>query len=155
MHGVRGELIIRTFDPQSQALSQASKLHLVTPLGERLEVRILSRRLSQRGWWIQLEPQPSQVSKLVGARVFVYREELDPPREGEFYQGDLVGCTAVDSAGNVLGHIEAVWNTGPVPNLVITGGEQAELLVPFADDFVGEVDLKERRVVIRPPEFFE
>jgi 16S rRNA processing protein RimM len=80
---------------------------------------------------------------------------LKPPADGEYFQGDLVGLEAVDESGRILGKIEEVWNTGPVPNLVIRSVEVGELLVPFADDFVRSVDLAAGRVVLRPPEIIE
>jgi len=48
-----------------------------------------------------------------------------------------------------------VWNTGPVPNLVIEDSRGEELLVPFVDDFVPEVDVEHGRLVVRPPEMVE
>jgi 16S rRNA processing protein RimM len=84
----------------------------------------------------------------------VARADIAPPAEGEFFQGDLVGLTAVDEQGATLGRVEAVWNTGPVPNLVIRMGTE-ELLVPFTDAFVPSVDLEAGRVVVRKPEIVE
>jgi hypothetical protein len=51
--------------------------------------------------------------------------------------------------------VEEVWATGEVPNLVIRGPKQPELVVPFADEFVPSVDLATQRIVIRPPEYVE
>jgi 16S rRNA processing protein RimM len=92
---------------------------------------------------------------LVGSTVVVFREDLEPPAEGEYFQGDLIGLEAVDEAGSSLGKVEEIWNTGPVPNLVIRGPDRPELLVPFVDDFVRTVDLAAGRVVLRPPELLE
>jgi 16S rRNA processing protein RimM len=92
-----------------------------------------------------------QAEAIVGATLSVFRDDLEPPAEGEFFQGDLVGLEAVDPTGVSLGTVEEIWNSGPVPNLVIRGGK-GELMVPFVDEFVPEVDLAGRRVVVRPPE---
>jgi 16S rRNA processing protein RimM len=92
---------------------------------------------------------------LVGATVLVFREDLEPPEEDEYFQGDLVGLTAVDEAGNVLGRVEELWDTGEVPNLVIRAEGREEMVVPFADDFVSTVDIPGGRIVVKPPEFLE
>ena len=91
---------------------------------------------------------------LQGAQLLAFREDLEPPAEGEFFQGDLVGLEAVTPEGRRLGRVEEVWSSGPVPNLVIREGAE-ELMVPFADDFIAEVDLEEQRVVVIPPEYLE
>ena len=51
--------------------------------------------------------------------------------------------------------MEEIWDTGPVPNLVIRGEGRPELVVPFADEFVPTVDLEQGVLVVRPPEFLE
>jgi 16S rRNA processing protein RimM len=86
---------------------------------------------------------------LVGSAVHVRREDLDPPAEGEFFHGDLVGLEAFTPEGKRLGVIEEVWSTGPVPNLCIRDGKE-ELLVPFAEEFVPKVDLAAGRVTVIP-----
>jgi len=92
---------------------------------------------------------------LVGATVIAFREDLEPPAEEEYFQGDLVGLTAVDESGKVLGRVEEIWETGPVPNLVIRAEGKEELVVPFVDDFVSTVDIPGGRLVVKPPEFLE
>jgi 16S rRNA processing protein RimM len=61
----------------------------------------------------------------------------------------------VNEDGSPLGTVEEILNNGPAPTLVIRrpGGE--EIMAPFADDFVREVDLERGRLVLRPPELFE
>lgn len=92
---------------------------------------------------------------LVGSTVLVYREDLEPPAEGEYFLGDLMGLAAVDEAGNALGTVADIWETGEVPNLVIRDGKGGELIVPFADDFVPTVEMEAGRLVVRPPEYIE
>src|SRR5207249_316890 len=91
---------------------------------------------------------------LVGATLLVFREDLEAPAAGEMFQGDLIGLTAVDEQGVTLGIVEDLWSSGPVPNLVIRGA-RGELMVPFVDEFVIEVDVEKGRVVVRPPEMIE
>jgi len=87
--------------------------------------------------------------------VRVYRTDLPAPAEGEWFQGDLVGLEARTPEGAPLGRVTAVWNTGPVPVLVIEGAGPEPLLVPFVDDFVPEVNVEAGVLVVRPPEMVE
>src|SRR5262249_58251503 len=73
-----------------------------------------------------------------GATVLVHRDDLPPPEEGEWFQGDLVGLEARTPEGVPLGRVTEIWNTGPVPNLVIEGPGPEPLVVPFVDEFVPE-----------------
>ncbi len=152
-HGLTGEIAVRPFDPASESLYELSRVLVRTRGGEELELVIDSVRPATKEILLSFEDYDTRTAAegLVGSTVLGFREDLAAPAEGEYFQADLVGLAAVDEAGASLGKVEAVWDSGPVPNLVIRG-PGGELLVPFTDDFVPSVDLEKRRVVIRPPE---
>jgi 16S rRNA processing protein RimM len=156
-HGLAGEVAVRTFDPASEALLQVPRVLLRLKDGSPLELEVESIRDTPRELLVVLSgvKDRTRAEALVGATVCAFREDLEAPAEGEFFQGDLVGLTAVTEQGEELGQVAEVWNTGEVPNLVIRrpGGE--ELIVPFADDFVPSVDLEKGRLVVRPLEYTE
>ncbi len=151
-HGLGGEVILKTFDPSSAVLEEVERITLVTRAGETKEYAITSAGespgsdllLKLKGIVRKLD-----ADLLVGSAVHVRREDLEPPAEGEFFHGDLVGLEAVTPEGKRLGVIEEVWSTGPVPNLCIRDGKE-ELLVPFAEEFVPKVDLAAGRVTVIP-----
>ncbi len=155
-HGLRGELGVRLFDPLSDALCEGRRVHLLPREGPERSVAIAALRESAKELLVTLTGVGDRTAAeaLVGAQVRVDRDDLAAPAPGEFFQGDLVGLFAVDEAGAPLGQIVEIWNSGPVPNLVVRGpaGEQ---MVPFADPFVVRVDLQAGRVVVRPLEYVE
>lgn len=154
-HGLEGQVVVKTFDPSSEVLFDIERLKLKLKDGTEREFDIDEvaeapggdLRVSLAG----VSNRPT-AERLVGSTVYAFREDLDEPADGEFFQGDLVGLAAVDEQGAPLGTVEEVWNTGPVPNLVVRGGPAGELLIPFADDFVVKVDLAARTVVMKVPE---
>ncbi len=156
-HGIRGEIAIRAFDPGSETLDAVERVRVRTRSGEERELRIESLRPTPKEDILAFEGVETReaAEALVGAAVFVYREDLEPPAEGEYFQGDLVGLTAVDEAGQELGRVAEIWNTGEVPNIVIRAEGKPELIVPFADEFVPSVDVPGGKIVIRPPEYLE
>jgi 16S rRNA processing protein RimM len=154
-HGIRGEVAVRSFDPGSEALDSVDRVWVRTRSGEERELIIEELRPTPKEDILVIEGVRTRegAEALVGSKVFVYREDLEPPAEGEYFQGDLVGLVAVDEAGKALGTVEEIWATGEVPNLVIRGPDQPELIVPFADEFVPSVDVPGRKIVIRPPQY--
>lgn len=156
-HGIGGEVAVRPFDPGSETLGAVERVRVRTRAGQERELRIESVRPTPKEDIVAFEGVESREAAegLVGSTVFVYREDLEPPAEGEYFQGDLVGLTAVDEAGKELGKVEELWATGEVPNLVIRGPGRPELIVPFADEFVPSVDMPGGKIVIRPPEFLD
>lgn len=156
-HGLRGEVAVRTFDPQSETLDFVERVLVRPRLGQERVLRIGSVRPTPKEVLVVFEDVEGriQAEALVGATVLAFREDLEPPAEDEYFQGDLVGLTAVDESGNVLGRVEELWSTGEVPNLVIRSEGREELVVPFVDDFVPTVDVPGGKLVVRPPEYLE
>jgi 16S rRNA processing protein RimM len=156
-HGIHGELAVRTFDPQSEALTLVRRLVLRTRAGDERPASIEEVRRTTGAFLLKLTGigGRSEAEALRGCTVFVYREDLPPPAEGEWFQGDLVGLEVFTPDGARLGRVTEVWNTGPVPNLVIEVQGPEPLVVPFVDDFVPEVDVPAGRLVVRPPEVLE
>ncbi|MCI0569682.1 MAG: ribosome maturation factor RimM [Myxococcaceae bacterium] len=156
-HGLKGEVGVRTFDPASDTLLEVKRV-LVRPRSGPERVLVLeSVRPTPKELLVLFEgfARREESEALVGAAVLAFREDLEAPAEGQFFQGDLVGLTARSEQGEELGRVEELWSSGEVPNLVIRGGPRGELLVPFADEFVPEVDLERGLVVVRPPEYAE
>ncbi len=154
-HGLDGQVVVKTFDPASEVLFEIDRLKLKLKGGEEREYAIEEVAEAPGGdLRLNLEGIGSRVlaEKLVGSTVYAFREDLDEPEGGEFFQGDLVGLKALDEQGVALGSVDEVWNTGPVPNLVVRGGPGGELLVPFAEDFIVKVDLAARTIVLKVPE---
>jgi 16S rRNA processing protein RimM len=153
-HGLSGEVAVRMFDAASDALDDVERLVLRSQDGQEREFTVLAARQASKEVLLSLASVVGReaAEALRGSTVLVHREDLAPPSNGEYFQGDLVGLKAVSPEGEALGEVEEVWNAGPVPTLVIRGGP-GELLVPFADDFVSSVDLEKSVIVVRPMEF--
>ena len=89
---------------------------------------------------------------LNGVELYVARDRLAPPDEDEFFHADLIGLSATDSAGDVVGDIVAMHNFGAgdlIELRPVSGG--ATLLLPFSKAVVPVIDLPNRRVVVALP----
>jgi 16S rRNA processing protein RimM len=91
-----------------------------------------------------------EAEALVGAVLGILRQEAPPLPEGSFYQADLVGLRVQTEAGEPLGAVVGVLDTGGVDVLVIRRG-RGEWLLPAARAFVVAVDLAGKRLVVRVP----
>jgi 16S rRNA processing protein RimM len=86
-----------------------------------------------------------------GASVSVFRAELPPPEEDEYYWADMIGCEAVDAAGDRVGEIVAVQG-GRAHDWLVICRDDGESLLPIVSSFLREVDVAGRRIVVAPPE---
>lgn len=157
-HGLRGSVVVTLDNPGSDSLFGAGWLHLGEPdaAGGAAPVRyaILQAGPGRRGQMIlSLEgiTTPEAVDLLRGQEVLLEESQLPPLGKSEFWFRDLLGLQAFDEGGAPLGEVGEVVDTADVPVLIVRQGRE-ERFVPFADPFVIEVDLEQRRIVVAPPE---
>lgn len=87
--------------------------------------------------------------------LFVSRETLpEIDNEDEFYIEDLIGLTAKDADGQVLGIIKTVDNYGAGDLLEIMPQGGQTYYVPFHDDFVTNVDIVAKIITIENAQHF-
>jgi 16S rRNA processing protein RimM len=155
-HGLNGEVRLKSYTGDPQAITGYGAL--LTADGRTLTLA-------------DVRPAPGASPDMLIARVkgvsgrnaaealnrlalFVPRDRLAAPEdEDEVYAADLIGATAVDAAGIVIGTIVAVPNYGGGDLLELrppNGGATA--LLPFTKAFVPVLDTAQRRVTVVPPE---
>jgi 16S rRNA processing protein RimM len=94
---------------------------------------------------------PQAAAALTGRLLAVPEVEALPPPDGHFYPWQLEGCHVLTEDGREVGRVLRV-ESAPAQDLWVIGDGAREHLVPAVAEIVRDVDLKARRVVIRPPE---
>lgn len=93
----------------------------------------------------------SAAEALKGGRVFVSRASFPTAEADEFYWVDLVGLAVVSRAGELLGQVVDLLDTGAHSVLRIedrSGAKPVERLIPFVDAYVDAVDLPGKRITV-------
>ena len=149
-HGIRGEVLIKTFTERPEDIAAYGPLDD----GGGRTFKIEAVRASSKGVVARIEGigDRSAAEALKGAALYVDRERLPAPEEGEFYHADLIGLAAVDPGGRPLGEIVGVhdYGAGDLLELRLAGSGKTEL-VAFTEAFVPEIDLAARRAVVLLP----
>jgi 16S rRNA processing protein RimM len=84
---------------------------------------------------------------LQGHEIAVERAELPPAEEDEYYWDDLVGLEVVNLAGESLGKVAELLESGAQDLMTVVAGEQRRL-IPFTAPIVREVDTEAGRIVV-------
>jgi 16S rRNA processing protein RimM len=150
-HGIRGEVVLRVYtnDPEDIGaygpLSDESGKH---------SFEIASAKATAKGVHVRLKgvTTRNEAEALRGTKLYVARDALPPPDEGDYYHEDLVGLTAITPEGTTLGRVVAVQNfgAGDLIEIQLTGGKLTEF-VPFTDTYVPTVDIAGGRLTIIVP----
>jgi len=154
-HGVRGELRVHRFNPDSTLLLERESVWLRRD-GDEREVRVERARLHGAFVLLTLEGVRSReaADALRGAEVCVPREELPPPDEDELYHVDLIGLPAQLEDGTAVGTVSDVIRYPSVDCLAVDT-EEGRREIPVLEPYVVEVDLDAGRVVLAHVDDFD
>ncbi|HLE42961.1 MAG TPA: ribosome maturation factor RimM [Methylomirabilota bacterium] len=150
--GRRGEVRVEALTDEPGRLAELSECYLVPPEAGEL------RRIE--AVWFQ-GPVPvlklagsdsiSEAEALGGRLVAIPRGAARPLPADHFYAFDLIGCVVRTPEGRPLGAIRDV-TTGPAHDFWIVRAGEREWLLPAVSAIVERVDLRDRLVVVRPPD---
>jgi 16S rRNA processing protein RimM len=151
-HGVKGEVSVevRTDDPDrryatgSVLATDPPDLGPLTVEGVRAHHGRLLVRFAGIG-------DRNAAETLRGILLVVDAATAGETEDGEWWDHDLVGLTAVTTDGRTLGAVTDVVHVPGAPLLAIVDEEARELLVPFVASIVPEVDVAGGRLVVDPP----
>ena len=151
VHGIRGEVAVHplTDDPGRFRVGETVLLEApglpVTPR------RILGARMHQQRYLVLLEGVPDRTTAetLRGGRLCVREADLPALPPGQVWLHDLPGMAVATEAGEDLGTVHELLETGEDRRVLVVRGPRGEVLVPFIEQFVLAVDRDARRIKIR------
>jgi 16S rRNA processing protein RimM len=159
-HGLQGFVKVAPLSGDAGALLKAARWWLEhgLPAPRRYAVETRSRRL-QGGTMVAAIEQVSDrtaAEAFKGATVYVRRGDFPPARDGEFYWVDLLGLAVVNRDGVVLGTVDGLLDNGAQTVLRVVQQRTdaagmprpVERLIPFVEQYVGEVSLERRRIEV-------
>lgn len=146
-HGIRGEIVVVTHDPDSDTLGKVDSIYV-----GGVERKVTGARDTQRGWLVALDGVVTRndAEALQGQRVEVDRDALDLD-EDDVLLDDLVGCECRLPDGTPWGTVYAV-DPGNFQDLLVVHHGDVERLLPLIDQFVTSIDIDEGVIVVDPPE---
>lgn len=83
-----------------------------------------------------------------GLLVAIPRNLLPAQPEGEFYWSDLIGSSVENIAGEHLGIVENLMDTGANQVLCVRMANKQELLIPFIGSAIKQVSLADKKIKV-------
>lgn len=152
-HGIKGEVTVevRTDEPELRlgpgavlATDPASAGPLTIESG-----RVHSGRLLLRFEGVT-ERNGAEALRNVMLIADVDPEEL-PEEPGEYYDHQLMDLDVVTVDGTEVGRITEITHLPYQDLLIVRRPDGSEVMIPFVEEIVPEIDLEEQRAVIDPP----
>jgi 16S rRNA processing protein RimM len=151
-HGVRGEVRLRSFTAEPEAIVAYGPLE--TEDGRVVQIKLLRAAKDHFVAQIKGVADRSAAEQLTNVKLYVPRERLPKPSApDEFYHADLIGLAVVDRAGAARGTVVAVHNFGAGDLIEVRPPDgRVTQMLPFDAATVPVVDLAARQLVVVEPE---
>lgn len=82
----------------------------------------------------------------------VPESQLGELNEGEYYFHEIIGCTVVTEEGETVGTVSEILTPGANDVWVVKRNNGKEVLIPYIEDVVKNVDVEAKIITIRPME---
>jgi len=154
-HGVKGEVTVdvRTDEPERRFAAGAT-LRAQAPRGSasKLTSMTVARARWHQSTLLVTFEELADRNSAEAARGIVLHASVPadeaPEDPDEFYDHQLIGLTAYDVDGTVLGEVTGVVHGGAQDLLAVKAVDGRDTLVPFVKALVPEVDVAGGRVVV-------
>ena len=146
--GIKGWLKLQVFTHSPDSLDAYASWLLNGPTGwEQFELEDFA--VNVKGVIAKLKgcDDRTAAEKLVKREIGIPRDALEKTGDGEVFWFDLIGCDVVNAAGNNLGKVATLMETGANDVLVVMMGTQ-ETLIPFIDDVIVKVDRGAKQITV-------
>ena len=150
-HGVRGDIRILPLTEKPDLFLDLE--YLLLEGGKKLTVK--NARFQKRMILVTTKEVTSmnEAELLRDKNIYIKAEDLPELEEDEFYVADLVGIPVYDLEGNQIGTFKDSLSTGSNDVYIIAVPGAKDILVPALKEYFKEINLAEKRIVVKLPEW--
>ena len=149
-HGVRGQFKVKPFTAAPRDIASYGPV-----LAGQRQLTLAVKGVTANGLVIVAAAEITDreaAQALRGTELTVARDKLPAAEGDEIYHADLIGMAVETPDGEPLGRLVALHDFGAGEIAEVKPAKGASVMLPFAPDFVPEIDLDGGRVVIDPPD---
>ncbi|MGA7828411.1 MAG: ribosome maturation factor RimM [Geobacteraceae bacterium] len=152
-HGIRGQLRVIPYSGDPASITSLRMVLLRAPDGPYDTYEIAKAVVHKKHVLITLKgfDNINQVLALAGREIYVRRDQFPQLPEDEYYWCDLIGLVVQTEAGETLGELVDIFETGSNDVYVVSAGTR-EILIPATEEVVLDINLVAGTMVIRPPD---
>ena len=151
--GVKGQVVVEPLTHDPTRFARLTEIVLTREGAAERRLRLESWRVEGRAVIVKfagINTVEAAREKLVKGYLTIAPEEVAPLPPDTFYVADLVGCRIETETGVLLGQLTEVLKLPTADAYVVSpSGGGDDFLIPAVGDFVVEVSVAQRKVVVR------
>ena len=154
-HGLRGEMRCRPETDFPERFLDTTEVEVFEGKGPARRVVVESARFHGQMVLIKLAgvDSPEDAAQLRNHLIAVGPDEIIDMEDG-YYHFELEGLDVFEPDGKLIGVLREVISN-PAHEIYRVEGPQGEILIPAVDEYVLEIDLEEKRITARRPQYDE
>jgi 16S rRNA processing protein RimM len=148
-HGLFGDILCKPLTHDLERHSLLKRVYLEFQNGDIKEAVVSHSEIYGLLWKFRFEglDTPEAVKPWTNAYVLLPESERLPAPEGEFYFSDFENFEAVDIHGSIVGKVLSAQEMPSVNVFNLLVGTK-EIVAPWIDDCVLNVDMKEKKITV-------
>ncbi|WP_456271565.1 ribosome maturation factor RimM [Bacillus sp. AK031] len=155
-HGVRGEVrvISRTDFPDERYKAGSTLFLFKEKGGDPVELTVGTHRKHKNFDLLTFKglTDISEVEPFKNGILKINENQLGELGEGEYYFHEIIGCLVKTTDGDDVGAIKEILTPGANDVWVVKGSKGKEVLIPYIDDVVKDIDIENQVIIIEPME---
>jgi len=153
-HGIKGEVKVQRITDFEDRFENGNQLILEKEKGQTLELEVDGHRIHKGFDLIHFKGYDNinDVEHFQGLYLKILENQQTDLEENEFYYHEIIGCAVYLISGEKLGTVKEILAPGANDVWVTEREGGKDVLVPYIEDVVKEVDVSARKVVIEPME---
>jgi 16S rRNA processing protein RimM len=153
--GVRGEVKVFPFTRETRDLKRYSYFFLLNTRGQAQKIQPESLEIRSKFAVLKFSGRNrvEDVQDLIGQELYIQEEQLKSLTDDEYFIRDLVGIKVYSTQNECLGVLTDVLEL-TAQHIYQIIGDDGEILVPAVKEYIVEVNIARRRMVIRMEEEF-
>lgn len=155
--GIKGEVrVISKTDFSEERYQKGNRLYLFQENKQPIELIIKSHRKHKNFDILSFENHPNinDVEKYRDGILKISKDEIGELEDNAFYYHEIIGLEVFDETGASLGKIKEILSPGANDVWVIGSNQKGakDILIPYIESVVKEVNVSESKVVVEIPE---
>ncbi|MBC5635939.1 ribosome maturation factor RimM [Ornithinibacillus sp. BX22] len=153
-HGIRGDLKVLRVSDFDDRFKVGNLLYLVTNQKVIRELEIDGHRIHKGFDLIHFKglDNINDVEHFKGSTLKIKESQLTELDENEYYYHEIIGCEVFTTDGDSIGKVKEILAPGANDVWVVKQPKGKDILIPYIEEVVIEIDVDHKRIMIEPME---
>jgi len=153
-HGINGEMKIHRITDFEERFEVGAVVYAILENKSPVQLTISSHRQHKGFDLLKFEGYTNinDIEHLKGSYLKISEDQLTDLHDGEYYYFEIIGCSVYTTEGEKLGEVKEILSPGANDVWVVAREKSKDLLIPYIENVVKEIDTKMKEIIIEPME---